>query len=418
MTAIAESSQRINLPRPHSDGQMKLITDTGNSVAFCGRRWGKTMAGVQRILRSAVMRPGLYWWVGLSWKSASMKRAWRLLKFFTRQIYRALGLSADGKIREVEREIYLPNGAAIWLRTAENVESLAGEGIHGAVVDEFTLMREAVWTEYLEATLLDYDGWAMFIGVPKGNNWGARLWRQAAGRDGWTAYHFTSYDNPRLKAEKIAEIEANTASGIFQQEYLAQILDDGALFRGVRDCVYGAPGKPSAYEHHAEHRHVGGEDWGQQNDFTVIATIDVETKCVAPLERFNQIAWQIQRDRTVTTVERYGITYLLAELNSIGSPNIEALQQLGLPIAAFLTTNETKAEIVQALMLAIERKEITIPNDPVLIAELEAFEATRLPSGKWKYSAPDGMHDDCVMALALAWWAAQGPAPRDLVDWA
>jgi len=38
-----------------------------------------------------------------------------------------------------------------------------------------------------------------------------------------------------------------------------------------------------------------------------------------------------------------------------------------------------------------------------MIGELQAYEQTQLPSGIWRYSAPDGMHDDMVMSLALAW---------------
>ena len=50
-----------------------------------------------------------------------------------------------------------------------------------------------------------------------------------------------------------------------------------------------------------------------------------------------------------------------------------------------------------------ERGTITIPNDPALIGELQAFEAKPLPSGLTRYAAPEGLHDDCVMSLALAW---------------
>src|SRR5262245_36313526 len=83
--------------------------------------------------RDGLKMPGIYWWVGVSWKSASMKRAWRLLKV------RLRGFSV---IREADKEIHLPNGTQIWLRTADNLSSLAGEGLRGAVLDEFTLMDE------------------------------------------------------------------------------------------------------------------------------------------------------------------------------------------------------------------------------------------------------------------------------------
>jgi hypothetical protein len=55
---------------------------------------------------------------------------------------------------------------------------------------------------------------------------------------------------------------------------------------------------------------------------------------------------------------------------------------------------------------------ITILNDPVLIEELMAYEVSRLPSGMVRYAAPSGLHDDCVMSLALAWSACM---ERDII---
>jgi hypothetical protein len=58
------------------------------------------------------------------------------------------------------------------------------------------------------------------------------------------------------------------------------------------------------------------------------------------------------------------------------------------------------------LALAFERGDLRIINDPVLVAELQAYEMERLPSGLIRYTAPDGLHDDCVIGLALAWHGA------------
>jgi hypothetical protein len=77
----------------------------------------------------------------------------------------------------------------------------------------------------------------------------------------------------------------------------------------------------------------------------------------------------------------------------------------GLHIQPFTTTNASKAEAIEALALAFERADIRILNDPVLVSELVAYQAERLPSGLTRYSAPGGQHDDTVMALALAWTA-------------
>ena len=80
---------------------------------------------------------------------------------------------------------------------------------------------------------------------------------------------------------------------------------------------------------------------------------------------------------------------------------------MAIPVVGFQFTNASKAVIVEALALAFERKEIRIPDDPVLIGELLVFEGNRGPSGLIRYEAPPGFHDDCVMALALAWQGAQ-----------
>jgi len=84
------------------------------------------------------------------------------------------------------------------------------------------------------------------------------------------------------------------------------------------------------------------------------------------------------------------------------------LQEMNVPVQPFTTTNATKAQIIQALELAFERETIQILDDELLINELMAYQIEKLPSGLIRYNAPDGMHDDTVIALALAWWAGVG----------
>ena len=71
----------------------------------------------------------------------------------------------------------------------------------------------------------------------------------------------------------------------------------------------------------------------------------------------------------------------------------------------FTTTNASKAQAVETLALAFERGDIRILNDAVLVGELVAYQAERLPSGLLRYGAPSGQNDDTVMALAMAWSA-------------
>ena len=63
--------------------------------------------------------------------------------------------------------------------------------------------------------------------------------------------------------------------------------------------------------------------------------------------------------------------------------------------------------LIQSLQSAFEHDELRILPDPVQVNELQAYESKRTAAG-FSYSAPPGMHDDTVMALALAWHAVDG----------
>ena len=395
----------IQMRRPHSDKQRQMIVYPGNVVAFAGRRFGKTDAFVQRIFYHMQRRPGLYWWVGLSWRSASMKRAFRIVSYYARRILRSLGISDRGYINRSTNEIRIPQLGEIWFRTADNPESMAGEGIRGAVLDEFSLMQEIVWTEYVQATLLDYGGWAAFGGVPKGNNWASNLWRAAAERDGWCQIHATSYDNPFMSGVRLDKIRAEATEAVFRQEYLAEILSgEGMVFRRITEAATAAPQDGAI----GGHTYTVGVDWARDNDYTCLAVYDATLGAIVALDRFNQIDYQIQLGRLAALHDRFRPSAIIAEANSIGQPLIEQLQRQGLPVVPFTTTNASKQIMVDALALAFENRSLTIIPDPVLIAELQAYQGERLPGGAMRYSAPQGLHDDTVMAVMLAY---QNPQP-------
>ena len=402
----------IPLPTPHSDGQRSVITCQESPVVLAGRRWGKTIAGVERCLIGAQELPGIYWWIGLSWRSASLKRAWRLLKYYTRKAYEAVGQSWDRKIRENDREIHLPNGAEIWMRTAENVTSLAGEGLRGAVLDEFTLMPEAVWTEYVAPALIDFGGWACFLGVPKGQNWGAKLWRNAdAGQmPGFVAYHYTTYDNPTIPPYRIDALKPLLGELLFEQEALALIREDtGTVFRKLREATTAEP-QGRAIDNH---EYSMGIDWAKHNDWTVITVIDCTTMEHVAIDRFNQIDYQLQLGRVQAVYDRFKPSVVVPELNAMGEPLAEQLERAGMPIQPFTTTSASKKLAVESLSLAIEQGDLRLLDDKVLQMELAAFEATRTASDRpLRYRAPEGEHDDTVISLMLAWHGASIPKRR------
>jgi len=399
------SQTTIDVKRPHSKQQEMLIVSPDNLAVFAGRRYGKTDAMVQRIFYHMMQKNGLYWWVGLSWQSASMKRAWREVSAIAKQILNGMGLKEREHINRSNHEIKIPGMGEIWFRTADNPSSLAGEGIRGAVVDEFSLMREIVWTEYLQATLLDYSGWVSFCGVPKGNNWAAKIWRGAKVWDGWQQVIATSYDNPFIKPEDIDAIKGKVPAHIFNQEYLAKIVSgEGMVFRNMTECANSewldAPIDGRQY--------IGSVDVADANDYTVVSVWDVADKAEVYKDRFRRVGYNVLEDRLFAAYNKFNLKNMVIEDNSIGQPVIDHLRQKKMIITPFHTSGATKSPIIQGLQSAFEHGEISILPDETTVDELSSYEAKKTASG-YSYGAPSGMHDDTVMALAIGWQAiAQG----------
>ena len=336
---------------------------------------------------------GRAWWVAPTYPVAQV--GWRLIRRMALQI-------PGAEVRQAERIATLPNGGEIQVRSADNPDSLRGEGLDFVVMDECAFIHEDAWQEALRPALADRKGRALFISTPKGRNWFWRLWQRCIDDHDheWHGWQLPTAANPYIDPTEIEAARLGLPERIFAQEFLAQFLDDaGGVFRRVMDAATATPQDGMI----GGHEYTFGVDWGRSNDFTAIAVLDVTTAELVALDRFNQIDYSLQLTRLTALYERFRPRAIVAEANSMGQPLIEQLQAAGLPVVPFTTTAASKQIAVDALALAFERGSIRIIPDPVLIAELQAYEAERLPSGMLRYGAPAGMHDDTVMALMLAW---------------
>jgi hypothetical protein len=97
-----------------------------------------------------------------------------------------------------------------------------------------------------------------------------------------------------------------------------------------------------------------------------------------------------------------GATPALVDSTGPGGPIDQALSLGGhRNIEGYVFTSRSKQQLMEGLAVAIQQREVGYPDGP-LVVELEAFEYKYTRAGV-KYSAPEGMHDDGVCALALAW---------------
>jgi hypothetical protein len=152
-----------------------------------------------------------------------------------------------------------------------------------------------------------------------------------------------------------------------------------------------------------------GIDFARYVDFTALVVIDRTERVMVTIDRFSEVNWGLQRKRIAALARKWKCSDVLAESNAMGEPNIEALWRDGIPIRGFQTTARSKPPLIESLVAAIENVDITLLPDPVLLGELEGYTYHTSRDGHTVYGAPEGRHDDTVMALALAWKAASRP---------
>lgn len=390
----------VRTPKPHGKQVDILNSHAKRKVINAGRRGGKTTLAAMVSCRK--FREGRR--VLLSSTTQEQADAfWEKINTWLRPLI-------DAKVieRNIQRRILtMPTGGRIKVKTASDADTLRGDYADFLVLDECAYLDEDAWKKVGAPMLLDNDGDAWFISTPNRRNWFHKLYHQAVA-DGtrWQAFHFTSYDNPHLSQSALAELTNDMTEEDIKQEILAQFLEGtGAVFRNITACTNAPVGTTPA--DHQGHEFVMGVDWARHHDATVISVVCTTCRAEVFLDRFTQVAWSLQRSRLRTAYDLWQPYTILAESNSIGGPNIEALLEEDIPVTPFETTGVSKPPLIRRMARALERVEYQWLPDPVATGEFEAYEQKPSAGGNsTQYSAPSGLHDDCVISRSLALTAA------------
>lgn len=386
------STIRIELEATH-DAQEEVLRNLARfNVINCGRRWGKDV-----LARRLYIEPGLHGkfcaWFNPNY--TMLTDTWREVSNLLYPIAKRMNAQ--------EHRIELITGGILDMWSLDAVNSARGRRYHRVIINEAAFAPNLLdaFNNVIRPTLIDFQGDALFLSTPKGRNdyYTMYQWGQSGKKD-WKSFRYPTSTNPYIPPSEIELARESMTERAFRQEIEADFIEtDGGVFRNVRACAIAQ----RINEPLVNHTYVAGLDWALSNDYTVLSIIDSTDKALVYTDRFNGIDYSLQRERIKATCERFGVRVVVAEENAMGKPNNDMLRRMGVKVRDFTTTATTKADIIEELAASFERGAIKIPNDPILIGELEAYESQRAPSGGVKYNAPDGMHDDTVMSLALAW---------------
>jgi hypothetical protein len=361
------------------------------SVIEASTKSGKTVGSMAWLLEQAWMGPrrGNHWWVAPFYPQAEIA--------YTR-IRAGLDTATGPKVytsNDTKLTIKLHiNDAVMWFKSGEKPDGLYGEDVYSAVIDEATRVREESWWA-IRTTLTATRGPIRIIGNVKGKkNWAYRLARRAENKEFGMAYHhITAWDAVEagvLEREEIEMAEADLPDDVFKELYLAVASEDGAnpFGKDYRVCM-----RPMSTNTPV----VWGWDLARKKDFTVGIALD-QFKHVCGFYR-EQKPWEELED---DILERTGDAYALVDATGVGDPVLDSLQRRAgqAVFEGFIFSQKSKQDLMHGLARDIKRAEIFFPEGPIT-NELSEFEYTHTRTGIL-YSAPEGMHDDCVCALALA----------------
>lgn len=378
----------INYKRPKLTSYQREIIDAVEryTITEASTKTGKTASHIVWLFEQALQlkENQSVWWVAPVFSQS--KIAFRRLKA-------QINVKGFFKVNESELTLTLPNGAKIQFKSAEKPDNLYGDDVYAAVFDEASRAKEESWIA-LRSTLTATQGKCKLIGNSKGKkNWMYKMGQRAkSGEPNYRYFKITAYDAVEagiLSFEEVEQAKRDMPEAYFRELYLCEPTDDGA--------------NPFGYSHiqkqikpiSSNHPVCFGIDLAKTFDHTVIVGLDSNGD-VCVFERF-QGDWTGQVKKIVETVNSVPC---LIDSTGVGDSVVEQIQRAMPNVEGFKFTSGSKQQIMEALALSIQQGTIGYPEE-YIVNELEQFEFFHTTTGV-KYSAPSGVHDDCVCALALA----------------
>ncbi len=330
-----------------------LNTEAKYHVVSLGRQSGKSLMAMNLVLYWLINhRPCKILWVSPVYSQANkvqheLDEAIRNSKIIDTCNY------SDNYIK-------LKTGSEIYFRSAERYDNIRGYTFDYCIIDEAAYIKEEAWTTAIKPTLAVRGKKILFLSTPKGKNWFYNLYQLSNVNNNYQAYNGPTSTNPFVKQTEINEARQTLPPNIFKTEYLAEFVDDGGeVFSNLSNNTFNEWPKPNGTIY-------CGIDLGKQNDYTV-ATFMVNNGNIVEIYRNNQTEWSTLINDLSALINKYNAkTYI--EVNNVGDVIFEQLKGKVKQIEPFVTSNRSKTEAIEGLILDLNEGNIKIPSKELFSA--------------------------------------------------
>ena len=343
------------------------------SVLVWHRRAGKTVFAVGELVLAALRcarERGRYAYVAPLLNQAKGV-AWDYLQAFTRDI-------PGVRFNQSELWVELPNGARIRIYGADNPDALRGLYFDGVVLDEVADMRPQVWGEIIRPALADREGWALFIGTPKGVNLFSELYYAALKDETWHAEVRRAADTGALSEAELDDMRRTLSVSQWAQEvecdFAAAV--DNVLVR-LDEVLEAQRRTPTLAAYEAFPRILGVDVARYGDDRTVL--FPRQGPAAMRPRAFQGLDTMAVAAQVAQSIEKWHPHAVFVDQGGIGAGVVDRLRQLGHQVVgvdfggrAGDARMENKRAEMWWTMAEWIREGGCLPDDTVLAGELTA----------------------------------------------
>lgn len=437
---LAVAEWWAELRRTTNKSFRKLYADTSRYLVLCGGGGsGKSIFAGRKVLERVTSETGHRWLVCRKVAKTLRDSCFAQLRGQIAEHYP----SAGAKVNISDMRIVFPNGSEILFAGLDDVEKLKSiYDITGIWVEEASEITEADFNQLDIRLRTDFPQYLQMIlsfNPISITHWLKRRFFDT--QDPRATTHRSTYrDNRFLTPEAIATLEAfrNTDPYYYQVYCLGEwgvtgktVFDGQAVSerlgkipqpvkRGYWEEAWtdAADGPVTIFREPEEGRPyvIGGDTSGEGSDFFVAQVLDnITGEQVAILrhqydddtfaEQVYHLGWYY--NEALVGIEANFSIYPIKKLEQLGYKNQFVREQEDTYTGAirkafgFKTTQITRPVIISQLVEAM-REGVNLVNDRTTLEEMLTF--VRNEQKKLRPEAEEGAHDDCVLALAIAWY--------------
>lgn len=225
------------------------------------RRAGKTVASIMDLIDAALRcgKPNPRFAYVAPYYAQAKDVVWSYVKQYASAV-------PGTQVNESELRADFANGARLRLYGADNYDRLRGIYLDGVVLDEFADQPPQAWREVIRPALADRQGWALFIGTPKGRNAFYDVFKQAEASEDWYSLKLRASETGIVPDDELKAMRSQMSSNEYAREMecdfdaaiegayfadgMAQARTDGRIGRVPADplmavrayCDIGGPG--------------------------------------------------------------------------------------------------------------------------------------------------------------------------------